>query len=303
MNLEEYATQLSLLPMPESPQNLLVYGAPKTGKTTLVSQLARKYKVIWIDTEHGFQTLFSSVPKEFWPNIHLIRVNDSPEVPRAARMLTKLFRAKTPQKLCSDHGDIACPLCMSKPDYFLFDPIKLDSSWVLVIDSLTQLSDSSLAHALGVVDPLAAVIKAKTYAHWDNQGLILKGILTAQQRMPCHVVFISHEEEITHEDGTKKLTPVGGTRNFSATVARYFDHVVYLSIRNKKHCINSSTVSDIRVQAGSRNQVDVKTVNDFINIFQITYSEQGKKAALKFNAESEVVAELEAAEAAKVTQE
>ncbi len=291
MNLLEYATELAAQPMPEPPQSLLVYGAPKTGKTTLVCQLARKYKVIWVDTEHGFQTIFGALPKEYWENLHPIIVDDSQEVPRAARMLTKVFRQKSLMKICKLHGDVACPLCVTKTDHFLLDPTKLDTSWVLVVDSLTQLSDSALNHVVGFSGEL--VFKKKEYTHWDNQGLLLRGILTAQQRMKCHTAFISHEAELEQVDGTNKITPVGGTRNFSLTIARYFDHVVYLSIRNKKHCISSTTISDVRVQAGSRNQVDVKNVDDFINIFQVKYSEQGKKSALSFSAESDVVAEIE----------
>jgi hypothetical protein len=301
MKLSDFAAELQSKPNPETPQSCIVYGAPKSGKTTLVAQLARKYKVIWIDTEHGFQTLFSALPKEFWPNVELIVVKDTQDFPRAVRMLTKLFKAQTPVKICREHGDIACALCIKVTDSITIDPKTLDSGTVLVVDSLTQLSDSAMAHALGISGEL--VFKKKEYSHWDNQGLMLKGILTSQQRFPCHTVFISHEEELPQEDGTKKLTPVGGSRNFSPTVARYFDHVVYTSVRNKRHCVNSCTTGDIRVQAGSRNQVDIKSADDFIKIFNINYSEQGKKATLSFSAESEVMAQIEKEAADKVTTE
>lgn len=299
MNLETFSTNLQTLPNPEPPQSCIVYGPPKSGKTTLVAQLARKYKVIWIDAEHGFQTLFSALPKEFWPNVELIVVKDSQDTPRAIRMLTKLFKTQVPIKICQEHGDVACALCLSKTDSYVLDPKKLDSSYVLVVDSLTQVSDSAMAHALGQSGEM--VFKKKEYTHWDNQGLLLKGILTSQQRFPCHTVFISHEEELQQEDGTNKLTPVGGSRNFSKTVTRYFDHVVYTSIRNKKHCINSTTTGDIRVQAGSRNQVDVKSIDDFLKIFAINYSEQGKKSTLSFSAEKDVMAEIAAEKATQTS--
>jgi cytidylate kinase len=294
MNLEEFAQKLESQPMPETPQTLLVYGGPKTGKTSLVATLAKKYNLIWLDCEKGYQTLFSAVPREYWKNIQLIPIVDSVDSPRAIKTLTKVFRTTTAIKICEEHGDVACILCskLGKPS-FTFDPSKLNSSTVIVVDSLTQTSDSAMAHALGFSGEMQ--FKKKEYTHWDNQGLLLKTLLLSQQRMPCHVVFISHEEVLEHEDGTKKITPVGGSRNFSPTIARYFDHIVYTSIRNGKHCINSSTKGDVRVQAGSRNQIDVKSVDDFINIFEINYQQQGKKAALTFAGEADVVEEIKLA--------
>lgn len=298
MNLEQYSQQLQLLPNPEPCQSALVFGAAKSGKTSLVSQLARKYKLIWIDVDVGFQTLFYAVPKEFWPNITLVRVQDSQEKPEAIRMLTKLFKAQAEVKICEAHGHIACTLCVGKPSVSI-DPKKLDSGTVVVVDTVTRAADSAMHHALGQSGEM--VFKKKEYSHYDNQGLLLKGLLTSMQRFPCHKVFISQEEDIKHEDGTNKLTPMVGTRNFSAVVAGYFDHVVYTSVRNKKHCISSSTVSDVRVQAGSRNHIDIKSAEDFTNIFCVNFTEQGKKATLTFEAESEVVTQMEAEAAAKAS--
>ncbi len=291
MNLEQLAASLQSKPNPETPQSCLIYGAPKTGKTTLAAVLAQKYNVIWIDLEKGYQTLFLSVPKELWHKITLIRVADVQDTSFGIKTVLAILRAKGSVSICDEHGRVSCPVCnVAKASFTTIDPTKWTTDTVLVTDSLTQLSDSAMAHVLGA-SPDGFVFKKKEFSHYDNQGLILKNILNAQQRLLCHSVFISHEEELEQEDGTKKLTPVGGTRNFSKIVSRYFDHVVYLSIRNKQHCINSTTVSDIRVQAGSRNQVDVKKLEDFVNIFAIKYSEQGKHATLEFAGESDVVGE------------
>lgn len=294
MNLEQFAEQLSLLPNPEPAQTCLIYGAPKTGKTTLASALAVKYKLIWVDLEKGYQTLFRSIPREFWPNITLIRVSDMQDTAYGVKTVLAILRAKGKLSICDEHGHVSCPVCtVAKKTFTIIDPTTWDTSTVLVVDSLTQLSDSSMAHILGQSTD-GFTFKKKEYSHYDNQGLVLKNILNSQQRQKYHTLFISHEEELEQEDGTKKLTPVGGTRNFSKCVTRYFDHVLYLSIRNRQHTINSTTVSDIRVQAGSRNQADIKNAKDFLDIFTVTYSELGKDSKLEFVGESDVVATVPA---------
>ena len=53
--------------------------------------------------------------------------------------------------------------------------------------------------------------------------------------------------------------PVGGTRNFSRNVAKYFDHVIYAERKNKKHVFSSSTTCATTILAGSRTGVVMET--------------------------------------------
>jgi hypothetical protein len=302
--LAKIADDLVKSEIPEKPQTCMIYGPPKTGKSALAAKLAGKYNIIWIDVDKGSQVLFTAVPKEHWDKIELIETIDDNNNPRGIRSLTKLFKATGPVTFCAAHGDIMCPLCL-KPTVpgFTVNPKTLTTKTVIVVDSLSRISDSAMAHALGQQGEMT--FKKKEYSHYDNQGLLLKGILTLAQYMKCHVVWISHEEELQHEDGTSKITPVGGTRNFSRSIARYFDHVIYTSIRNKKYCISSLGTSDIRVQSGTRNNVDVKTADDFINIFSVQHIIDGKTSNFTFSHEaSEIEAEetLKTGAAAKVSE-
>src|SRR6185437_787830 len=219
---------------------------------------------------------------EFWKNIHLVEVQDSQDNPRGIKVVNKLFKARTPVKFCEEHGDIDCPLCLAKklPPSLIFDIANCNTKTIVVIDSVSRMSDSAMAHALGSQGDM--MFKKKEYSHYDNQGLLLKSVFTLAQYAKCHVVWISHEEELEHEDGTKKITPVAGTRNFSRSVARYFDHVIYTQILNRKYCISSLGTSNIKVQAGNRNNLDIKSADDFLNIFSVKHILEGKTSDFKF---------------------
>ena len=55
--------KLSELTVKETPQILMLYGAPLSGKTWAIAQFARKYKLHWFDLDGKFATTFSAIPK------------------------------------------------------------------------------------------------------------------------------------------------------------------------------------------------------------------------------------------------
>lgn len=277
MSLVEFAEENKA----EAPQCAIFYGPPKAGKTHLVGQLARKYKLIWLDIEDGAQTLLTALPRELWPNVTLIRVSDSQREPNAIKTLGKLFTNNAAHTICKAHGVINCIPCV-KEKAAMHPPLNLftlDNTYVVVTDSLTQLSDSALAHALGPVDTFDK--KRIEFDHYDKQGILLKNILTAQQRLPCHSVIISHEEELEQEDGSKKVAPVGGTRNFSRKVARYFDHVVYCEVKNMQHRASSSSTASAKFQSGSRNAKSLEKDDDIVDLFVANVTDKVEQPTLK----------------------
>lgn len=266
MRFDSYIAEVSTSEK-ELKQSCLIYGDSFTGKTTLAAQLARKYKLIWFDIDSSASRIRASVPQEFWENIEYFEIKDTPQTPVAAKTLAKFFTAKGKVKIFHEDGSINNPLLMKNPaaTYTEIDVAALNTDTVIVVDSLTALSDSVMNHFLGGVGEMD--FKSKEFKHYDHQGLLLNNIIVGAIRNPAHVVFISHQEELEQEDGSIKLTPTGGTRNFSRKLARKFDHVVHCKLHNRKHCYNSVTVQDHKVIAGSRYEIDVQDFDSFLNIF------------------------------------
>lgn len=262
MKLEAFAAQHNN----EAPQSVIMYGPPKAGKTTLAAQLARKYKIIWFDIEKGAQTLLTALPEEYWQNLEIFCVDDSQNIPNGIKTVGKVVSKNATHVICDAHGVVQCMECSkAKAPMSQINLYNLSTEYVVVFDSLTQLSDSAMAHAVGPLDEFEK--KKLEYDHYDRQGLLLKNILTAQARLPCHRIFISHEEELEQEDGKKKLCPVGGTRNFSRKVARYFDHVIYCEVKNMKHVANSSSTASMKFNSGSRNNRTLEKSDSILDIF------------------------------------
>lgn len=245
----------------EQPQSILVYGASKVGKTRLVSQLVKDgYYLLWIDTERGIQTLRSLLTPEELRRIIYLQILDTTDKPTAVATVGRFFAARSPINICYEHGEVSCghPACKQPDGYYRHDPAMLTTRWVVVLDSLTQVSLSALSHATAEKQKLLLTQAAK--ADWDEyayQGALLSKILSHLQIANYHRVVISHDEVIEQADGTELLYPTCGTRKFSRNVAKYFDHIVYLFRKNRQHGGTSSTGYKASIMAGSRSDLDV----------------------------------------------
>ena len=78
--------------------------------------------------------------------IDLIRIPDTREVPRGCETILKMFSSKEDIKICHSHGKVNCveAECKSSDAYTVFNLRKLSHKDLVVIDSGSQLGDSSL---------------------------------------------------------------------------------------------------------------------------------------------------------------
>lgn len=235
---------------PSSTHRVLVFGQPKSGKTQLVSSLAAKYKLLWFDLEQGYATLLK-LPQEQQENIELLCIPDSRTFPIAVETLLKVVNGH-PCKICDEHGKVGCAICTkSGTPFTTVDINAIDHNTILVIDSLTQFTNSAIAW---ITKNQPDDYKMQ-FDDWGTLRTIVEKLLSQIQAMPCNVVAISHEEEVEMEDGRKKIVPVCGSSKSSRNTARYFDHVVYCEVKNKKHVAASSTTYMNNILTGSRSDV------------------------------------------------
>lgn len=245
--------------------SILLYGPPKTGKTRLVGTAAKIKeidRIFWIDLENGSETLLHmGLSEEEMGKIELIRIPDTRETPRGCETILKMFSSKEDIRICSLHGKVNCVECKTNKEEgeTIFNLRKLTHTDLIVIDSGSQLGDSSLA--------MACLGKSGDYKPgWDEYGLSNKwlgDILSViQQATFTNFVVITHEMIIEEDiNGIKKdkIMPLMGTRAFCSKVAKYFGTVVYTELKLGKHAAGSSSTYKPNYTTGSR--VNVKIEN------------------------------------------
>jgi adenosyl cobinamide kinase/adenosyl cobinamide phosphate guanylyltransferase len=226
---------------------VLLFGAPKSGKTQLAGELATQFNLIYFDLENGIDTLLK-LPQESQNRVEVISLPDTRSYPIAIETMLKAIKGG-PVDICETHGKVSCAICKkdSKPFTSLtLNTLPLDT--IVIIDSLTQLTNSAIAH---ITKSQPDDYKLE-YNDWANLGKLMDTFLSHVQQAPFNIVCISHETEVEMEDGKNKLVPTAGTRNFSRNTAKYFDEVIYCEVKNRKHIAASSSTYANNILSGSR---------------------------------------------------
>lgn len=241
-----------------SVQTVLVYGPPKVGKTELVGKLALRYNLLWFDLENGSATLHK-LPLEAQERVELIKIPDSRSYPIAIETMLKVIKGG-PCTIDEETGKVLPPggKRVEGKSYVDVCLNTLGPDWIVVVDSGTQLTNSAIAH---ITKNQPDDYKMQ-YDDWGNLGKIMDIFFSHVQQSKAHIVVISHETEAELEDGKVKIVPVGGTRAFSRNVAKYFGHVVYCQVANKKHTFTSSTTGLLNVVVGSRTDVATEKMTE-----------------------------------------
>lgn len=235
-------------------QRVCLFGPPKSGKTELVGRLAEQYKILFFDLENGSSTLLK-LPIELQEKIEIIKIRDSRIYPIAIETMMKIVKGDE-CFICESHSKVKCPICSKNPnaviDRVCLNEIALDT--IVVIDSLTQLTNSGIAH-ITKSQPDDYKLQLDD---WGALKVLMDKFLSQIQVARYHVVCITHEEEVKFEDGRTKIVPVAGSANSSRNTAKYFDHVAYCNLVNKKHTVASATQYSMTVLTGSRTNVDLE---------------------------------------------
>jgi hypothetical protein len=235
-------------------QRVCLFGPPKVGKTLLAAMLAQKYKLIVFDLENGSITM-SQVPEEYHDNIDIIKIRDSRVYPIAIETMMKVIKGDA-VNICVTHSKVACPVCSKKPDALIericLKEVGLDT--IVIVDSLTQLTNSGIAH-ITKNQPDDYKLQLDD---WGALKVLIDKFLSQVQVATYNIICISHEEEVKFEDGRVKIVPVAGSGNSSRVTAKYFDHVIYCNVVNKKHVVGSATDYSTSVLTGSRTEIKLE---------------------------------------------
>lgn len=250
---------------PQTTNRVIVYGGPKVGKTELVGNLAEHFNLLWFDVEKGYATL-TKLPLAWQERINVISLPDTRDYPIAIETLLKVFKGSKVD-ICDEHGKVSCALCKkdNKPTTTV-ELNALDRDTIVVVDSLTQVAISAIANITKT--------QPDDYRYdWEDyrkQGTLMDKLLSNMQQASYNLCVITHEVEVELEDGRKKIVPCAGTTNFSRNTAKYFDHVIYAQVQNKKHSFGSSTRFGMSLVTGSRTDVEIEksTAPTLLDIFK-----------------------------------
>ena len=233
---------------------VLLFGPPKSGKTQLAGELSKEFNLLWFDLENGVDTLLK-LPTEQKERIEVVTLPDTRSYPIAIETMLKVIKGSK-LDICEIHGKVSCALC--KKDSRDFTSVELSSlplDTIVVVDSLTQLTNSAISH----ITKNQPEDYKLNYDDWGNLGKLMDTFLSHVQQSGFHIVCISHETETEMEDGKMKLVPTAGTKAFSRNTAKYFDEVIYCEVKNKKHIAASSTVYNGNILTGSRSGATLET--------------------------------------------
>lgn len=232
-------------------KHVMVFGPPKTGKTELVGRLAEKYKLWWFDLEQGIKTLQTRLPAALQDNIEVFQIPDNKMFPIAAETMQEVIKGKR-LNICWLHGKSGCSLCMQAGKMAERSAIEANAfteNDILVMDSGTQFTASTLAH---ILRKMPDDYKPER-DDWGQLSAAMFRFYSMVQTAPFHIVIISHESIEKMEDGkTEKIVPAAGSGNFARSVAKYFDEVIYVEIKNSQHKAGSSTLYANNIMTGSR---------------------------------------------------
>ena len=125
--------------------HILLFGPPKSGKSLLAGKLASHKNLLWFDLEGGHNVLFQ-LPPEQQERIELIDLPDTRGYPIAIETMLKVIKG-TKVDICEKHGKVGCAICRKDSAPFVTVELNaLDNDTVVVVDSLTQLTNSAIAH-------------------------------------------------------------------------------------------------------------------------------------------------------------
>lgn len=237
-----------------SHMTLLLYGAAKTGKTSLAATIAKiDYieRIWWFDLERGLDAVILAHQEGRLDEHHLakiipISITDTKQEPLATETLLKAICGRRPVFIDPITGKTSDKMAAGLVE---FDMTKMTDKDLIVIDSLSQFGQSNL-NAATLGKPSEYKLQLDDYGAAQKWGYDLLTTVQAAQR--CHFLCITHVRMLEDELGRTVIMPLMGSSTTSANVAKHFNTVVYLEKSLKTLKATSSVLGSVTAQSGSR---------------------------------------------------
>lgn len=258
-------------------EHVILYGETGSGKTTLAALLSEFFNILWFDGDKGLTAAINNCHPDMLKRIRVIKVPDNTDYPILCSTILRIVTGRK-VNLCIEHGTTDCPICKTNPAAIRVD-VELNTlpkDWIVVLDSQTQFYASVLAFAYykdtgkqpgsGVPDDYKG--------DWDYRGIAYQmcdKFGNYVKDLKCQWVSISHEVVTEMDDDvTKKVVPIGGSRNISSNYGKWFGSQVYAKRANNKHNFFSSSLYSSTVQTKSRSNVvlEAKSTPSLLHIFR-----------------------------------
>ncbi|MDE2107295.1 MAG: AAA family ATPase [Patescibacteria group bacterium] len=226
------------------PLKILYLGDPGSGKTGSLDALAPKYKLRIIDFDNLLESLFQFVRRnhpESIGNVEYMTFTDNLSIPQTPIMNfggsanTVPFYKGTP---------IAFINAIKATDKWEDGsvPAEWDTSYVLVVDSLSSMSQAAFRYAWSM-DPM---VKDKRQVYRNAQQLVLNAVqLLGSERFKCNVIMIAHIDYSTNE--------MNLTKGFARTVGSALRD----QIADKFNCVLMATSTG----TGNNMRREIRTVS------------------------------------------
>lgn len=250
------------------PIKLLLLGHSGTGKTGSLGALAAAgYRVFLADFENGFQILLD--PKVLAPehrkNIFVKAFYDKRQGPLALpvggvpKAMLNFYDTLSGWKETDEEGKAVS----------LGSPYTWGLKDVLVIDSITTLSDAIELHVLHLNNRLGQPMRIQDYGTCQE---ILHGLFQSlcSPAAGCHVIFMAHLRQLEDGAGGNKWFPQATGKKISPLISRYFNNSVLLTRDaqgNREMHTSSSHQADMKNSRPS--VVPAKMPTDLARLFKL----------------------------------
>lgn len=295
---ESIAAPIAIPIIPESPlmkipsllevgsdevEHAILYGETGSGKTTLAALLSEFFNVLWLDGDKGLTAAINNCHPEMLKRIRVVKIPDNTDYPIMCSTILRLVTGRK-MKVCMTHGTTDCIICNQKKDSLQVE-IELNNlpkNWVVVMDSQTQFYSSVLAFAYykETKKTPGSGVPYDYHGNWDYRGIaynMCDMFGNYMKDLGCQWVSISHEMFTEIDDEvTKKVVPIGGSKNISSNYGKWFGSQVYAKRANNKHNFFSSSLYSASAQTKSRSNVvlETKQTPSLLHIFRPNEAEQ-----------------------------